>query len=227
MDRNTLTELFDVDHTITKKSTAISYLMLLIKKNYLPISILKSVPIVCLNYKFGKMHEKHFNRKIPELLGVKREFLDDIAQENFIKYIKPSIYPGAVDYIKKLKDEGKRIIIASSSMEIILKPLADYLGIEEIIATRFAFENNTCKGCFDGIPVFRNEKRKLFLDYAEENKIDLEKTSFYSDSIHDRPLLEAVGNPVATNPDIRLKFLAKQKNWKILNFKNASSDIYQ
>ena len=72
MERNTFTELFDVDHTITRKSTAISYLMLLIKKKYLPITILKSVPIVCLNYKYGKMHEKHFNRQIPELLGNKK-----------------------------------------------------------------------------------------------------------------------------------------------------------
>ncbi len=226
MEKNTLTELFDIDHTITKKSTAISYLILLIKKNYLPVSILKSVPLVVLNYKYGKMNEKHFNREIPELLGVKREYLDDIAQENFVKYIKPSIYPGAVDYIKKLKDEGRRLIIASSSMEIILKPLADFLGIEEIIATRFAFENNECKGCFDGIPVFRNEKKKLFLDYAKENNIDIKKTSFYSDSIHDRPLMEAVGNPVPTNPDIRLRLLAKSRGWQILNFKGTSPGVY-
>ena len=218
MDIITDTEFFDVDHTITKKSTAISYLILLIKKKYLPVSILKSVPLVCLNYKFGRMHEKHFNRKIPELLGIKREYLDDIAQENFVKYIKPSLYPEAVNYIKKLKNEGKRIILASSSMEIILRPLADYLGIEDIIATRFAFENNLCIGCFEGVPAFRNEKRKLVLDFIEDNNIDITKTSFYSDSIHDRPLMEEVGNPVATNPDIRLKLLAKNRGWKILNF---------
>jgi HAD superfamily hydrolase (TIGR01490 family) len=218
MNRNTKNELFDVDHTITKKSTAISYLMLLIKKKYLPISILKSVPLVCLNYKYGKMHESHFNRKIPELIGIKKEFLEEVAYENFIKYIKPSLYPGAVDYIKKLKDEGKRIIIASSSMEMVLKPLTDYLGIDDLIATRVAFEDNLCQGCFAGTPAFRNEKKKLVLDFAKDNNIDLDKTSFYSDSIHDRPLMEEVGNPVATNPDFRLKLLAKNKGWKILNF---------
>ena len=218
MDIQTETEFFDVDHTITRKSTAISYLRLLIKKKYLPVSILKSVPLVCLNYKFGRMHEKHFNRKIPELLGIKKEYLDDIAQENFVKYIKPALYPEAEKYIKTLKDEGKRIILASSSMEVILKPLADYLGIKDIIATRFAFENNLCTGCFEGVPAFRNEKKKLVLDFAESNKIDMNKTSFYSDSIHDRPLMEEVGNPVATNPDFRLKILAKNRGWKILNF---------
>lgn len=218
MNRNTVNEFFDVDHTITKKSTAISYLMLLIKKNYLPISILRSVPLVCLNYKYGKMNEKHFNRKIPELIGIKKEFLEEVARENFEKYIKPSLYPGAVDYIKKLKDEGKRIIFASSSMELVLRPLTEYLGVDDLIATKIAFEDNLCQGCFAGTPAFRNEKKKLVLDFAKDNGLDLDKTSFYSDSIHDRPLLEEVGNPVATNPDFRLKFLAKQRGWEILNF---------
>ena len=218
MDRKTEFELFDVDHTITKKSTAISYLILLIKKKYLPISILKSVPLVCLNYRYGKMNEKHFNRKIPELIGIKKEMLEEVAQENFERYIKPSLYPNAVSYIKKLKEEGKRIIVASSSMELVLKPLTDYLGIEDLIATKIAFSDNLCQGCFAGTPAFRNEKKKLVLDFAKDNSIDLEKTSFYSDSIHDRPLMEEVGNPVATNPDFRLKILAKNKGWKILNF---------
>ena len=218
MNINTDNEFFDVDHTITRKSTAISFLLLLIKKNYLPISILKSVPLVCLNYKYGKMNEKHFNRKIPELVGIKREFFEEIAHENFIRYIKPSLYPGAVDYIKKLKDDGKRIVFASSSMEIVLRPLADFLGVDDLIATRISFENNLCCGCFEGTPVFRNEKKKQVLDFARDNSIDLEKTAFYSDSIHDRPLLEEVGKPVATNPDFRLKFLAKKRGWDILNF---------
>ncbi len=110
------------------------------------------------------MHEKHFNRKIPELIGIKKEMLEEVAQENFERYIKPSLYPNAVTYIKKLKEEGKRIIVASSSMELVLKPLTDYLGIDDLIATKIAFSDNLCQGCFAGTPAFRNEKKKLVLD---------------------------------------------------------------
>lgn len=213
-------EFFDVDHTITKTSTAISYLILMIKKKLIPASILASVPYVYFNYKYGKMSEKHFNRKIPEMIGIKKETLENIAIENFERFIKKSIYSKSVDFIKKLKNEGKQIVFASSSMDVILKPLATYLGADDVIATKFEYANGVCTGCFDDTPVFKTEKRKRVLEYAAEKNIDLKKSSFYSDSIHDRPLLEEVFNPVAVNPDLRLSFLAKKQGWEILNFKN-------
>ncbi|NDD01254.1 MAG: HAD-IB family hydrolase, partial [Betaproteobacteria bacterium] len=40
--------------------------------------------------------------------------------------------------------------------------------------------------------------------------------SFYSDSINDLPLLEMAQTPVATNPDARLRQLATDRGWRIL-----------
>ncbi|MCL2705636.1 MAG: HAD-IB family hydrolase [Spirochaetaceae bacterium] len=213
------TEIFDVDHTITSRSTALSYLFILIKRKYVSPSVLRSLPYVYLNYKYGRMDEKHFDRTVPELKGIKKGILESIALENFEKYILKSVYPKTEDYIKKLKDKGKKIIFASSSLDIILQPLAKHLGADDLIATQFRFENDLCTGEFVSTPVFKTEKRKKVREYAEKYNILLEHSSFYSDSIHDRPLLEAVGNPVAVNPDIRLRFLAKKRDWTILDFK--------
>jgi len=213
------TDIFDVDHTITEKSTALSYLFILIKRKYVSPTVLKSLPFVYLNYKYGRMDEKHFDRKVPELEGIKRSILETIALENFGKYILKSVYPKAIDYIKKLKDDGKKIIFASSSLDIILKPLVQYVGADDLIATEFKFENDLCTGEFLNTPVFKTEKRKKVLEYDARHNILLENSSFYSDSIHDLPLLEEVGNPVAVNPDIRLKFLAKKRGWLILDFR--------
>jgi len=212
-------EFFDVDHTITRTSTAISYLILMIKKKLVPITLLSSVPYVYLNYKYGKMNEKHFDRKVPEMIGLERELFDNLAVENFERYIKKSIYPKALDYIKRLKDDGKKIIVASSSMELVLKPLVEYLGADDLIATRVDFRDGKCTGTFIDSPVFKNEKKRKVLEYIADRNIGLEKSSFYSDSIHDLPLLEAVGRPVAANPDIRLKFTAKKRGWEIINFR--------
>jgi len=213
-------EIFDVDHTITKKSTAVTYLIILIKEKYISPTILPLLPYLYLNYKYGRMDEKHFDRTIPELKGIKKSVLEKIALENFEKYIKKSIYPKTAEYIKKAKENGKKIILASSSLDIILEPLAKYLGADDLIATKLKFENDICTGEFINTPVFKTEKRKKVIEYAAKNNISLNKSSFYSDSIHDLPLLEEVGNPVAVNPDIRLKSLAKKRSWQILNFKN-------
>ncbi|MDX9802213.1 MAG: HAD-IB family hydrolase [Spirochaetia bacterium] len=212
-------EIFDVDHTITRTSTAISYLILMIKKKLVPISLLSSVPYVYLNYKFGKMNEKHFDRKVPEMIGLEKELFDNLAIENFDRYIKKSIYPKAFEYIKQLKDDGKKVLFASSSMELVLKPLVDYLNADDLIATRVDFQDGKCTGRFIDSPVFKNEKKRKVLEYISTRNIELEKSSFYSDSIHDLPLLEAVGRPVAANPDIRLKLTAGKRGWKIINFR--------
>ena len=45
---------------------------------------------------------------------------------------------------------------------------------------------------------------------------DVEST-FYTDSINDVPLLEKVTHPVATNPDERLRAIAVQRGWRILD----------
>ena len=186
-------EFFDVDHTITKSSTAISYLFLMVKNRLIPPSILASVPYAFLNYKYGRMDEKHFDRKIPELIGVKKDLLEQIAAENFEKYIKKSIYPKAADYIKKLKDSGKKVIFASSSVEIILKPLMDYLEADDLIATRFDFKDGVCTGKFESTPVFKTEKRKKVLEYISTRDIRLEHSSFYSRSEEHTSELQSQG----------------------------------
>lgn len=220
MDERIGAEIFDVDHTITKNITALSYLCLLVKKKVFSVTILRHIPYICINYKFGRMADKHFDRRIEELDGVNRKFLEEAAEENFRNMLKKeSIYAEAGRYIEHLKSNNKKIILATSSLDTIVKPLADYLGVDTIIATRFAYDGDRCLGVFDGKPAFRDEKRRRVMEYVRENNIDLASSSFYSDSIHDAPLFNEVGNPVAVNPDIRLAFHARKNGWPILKFR--------
>ena len=76
-------EIFDVDHTITKNITSLSYLLLLIKRKVFSITILRHIPYICMNYKYGHMDDKHFDRHFDELVGVEKTFMDDLAVENF------------------------------------------------------------------------------------------------------------------------------------------------
>ena len=115
-------------------------------------------------------------------LGIEKSFMDDLAVENFNNMMKKEkVYGDAKRYIDHLKGNNKKIILATSSMETIIKPLADYLGVDAIIATKFAFADGKCLGRFEGKPAFREEKRKKVLEYIKENNIDLAASSFYSD----------------------------------------------
>lgn len=220
MEQKIGAEIFDVDHTITKNITSMSYLLLLIKNKIFSPSILLQVLYICMNYKYGRMADSHFDRSFEELEGVDKNFLDDLAIKNFNNMMaKQAVFLDAKRYIDHLKTTNKKVILATSSIETIIRPLADYLGVDDMIASKFAFKDGKCLGHFDGIPVFREEKKRKVLEYVRNNNIDLAQSSFYSDSIHDAPLFREVGNPVAVNPDIRLTFYARKNGWPILKFK--------
>jgi len=54
--------------------------------------------------------------------------------------------------------------------------------------------------------------------FADRHEIDLDSSYAYSDSLSDLPMLRAVGNPVAVNPDPPLAAIAKEEDWQVLRF---------
>ncbi|MBV9214197.1 MAG: haloacid dehalogenase-like hydrolase, partial [Actinobacteria bacterium] len=62
------------------------------------------------------------------------------------------------------------------------------------------------------------EKAKAIEELAEREGIDLAASYAYSDSESDLPMLQAVGNPVAVNPDDALRAVARREGWRVMHF---------
>jgi HAD superfamily hydrolase (TIGR01490 family) len=213
-------DFFDVDHTITRHSSGARYIALAIRKRILPARLLFIVPYYSLTYKLGMFRLKEYADGFPFLKGVRHEVLVDIAKESFEAKLRDDMFPGAISLIGDLRAAGRRIVLATSSIDIIVKPLADHLGITEVLATTLEFRDGVCTGHMaGGIPLFRNEKRRYVLEYIDASGENRENCSFYSDSIYDLPLLEEVGRPVAVNPDFRLRRVARLRGWPVLDFR--------
>jgi HAD superfamily hydrolase (TIGR01490 family) len=210
--------IFDVDHTLTKRSTGRHYISTAISKKVVPRRVLFSLINVSLRYRFGRLSSSHINRDLPAVAGIKRTTLEDIALQAFEAKTKADLYPKALAYIRKLQRQGEEIAIATSSVDIIVRPLTEYLGIDEVIASSMEFVDGVCTGKFIDAPTFHNQKLKKVLSFLEEHGTSPDDCSFYSDSIYDLPLMEAVGDPVPTNPDILLSRHAKRVGWKTLDF---------
>ncbi len=206
-------DFFDVDHTITRRSSGRHFMLLGVRRGVFPVSSLLFFPLTYLRYRF-------FGRKaeLPGLKGISLKDIEGVSRESFDESLMHDLYPDALTLIKRFQSSGRRVVLATSSIDFIVKPLADYLGITEMIANSLVFEDGVCTGRFMDIPVFRQEKRKKVLEYIESRGISVEESSFYSDSIHDLPLLEDIGNPVAVNPDRSLKRIAEKRGWEILVF---------
>jgi hypothetical protein len=106
----------------------------------------------------------------------------------------------------------------SASPEEIVAPLARYLGVDEVIATRAELDE---RGRYTGKTeryCYGPEKVVAIVEAAERDGIDLAASYAYSDSATDRPMLEAVGHPVAVNPDRDLVRAARANGWEVRRF---------
>ncbi|MBI2710795.1 MAG: HAD-IB family hydrolase [Actinobacteria bacterium] len=138
-----------------------------------------------------------------------------IVQETIDEVIEPIVYAEALDLIADHRAAGRRIFLVSASPEEVVEPLARWLGVDEAIATRAEVDA-------DGRYTGRVEryaqgpaKAERMREVAEAHGIDLAASFAYSDSATDLPMLEAVGHPVAVNPDRDLARAARERGWEL------------
>ncbi len=212
---------FDVDHTISRKATALAFVLVCMKRGYIRWWYLLGAPVLYLLYRLFKVRMEFIYRySLPKLLGIPRIEFEDIAREAFDTHLRKSLYPGALREIEALRNRGIRVILATSTPFEAVYPLAQFCGFSaaDVVATQFAYTGGVFDGKLVGSPVFSRYKCSIISDFVERSGTDMQLCSFYSDSVHDLPLLELVGHPVAANPDHRLRFIAKKRGWTIKDF---------
>ncbi|HEY9593161.1 MAG TPA: HAD-IB family hydrolase [Spirochaetia bacterium] len=210
---------FDVDHTLTRRSTGGRFILLAIRQGVLPRRLLFVVAWYSLTYKLGFFRLRPYDEGFPYLRGILRSELERIGRESFEKSLKADLFDGAVNLVRNAVAEGREVVLATSSLDFIVEPLAAYLGVHGLLATALEFVDGKCTGRMAGEPMFRKEKRARVLALLEQRGVRPSDCSFYSDSIYDLPLLESVGSPVAVNPDFRLRRIARDRGWTIIDLR--------
>jgi HAD superfamily hydrolase (TIGR01490 family) len=213
-------EFFDVDHTITRHSSGGRFISLAIRRGVIPGHLLFLLPWYTLTYRLGVFHMQEFEAGFPYLRGIRRKDLDDLARESFQTALLADLFPDVEALVRRLLAEGRRVALATSSLDIIVAPLAEHLGVTEVLATALEFKNGECTGRLAGAPMFRGVKKDRVLEYAAAQGADPAACSFHSDSVYDLPLLEAVGRPVAVNPDWRLRRMALARGWPVMEVRS-------
>lgn len=134
--------------------------------------------------------------------------------------VVPVIQPQALALIDAHAQAGDQIIIVTATNEFITRPIATALGVSELIAVELERDaSGWITGEIKGTPSFREGKVTRVNQWLAEHQMtwgDADIT-FYSDSINDLALLEKATHPVATNPDPRLRTLATERGWRILD----------
>lgn len=206
---------FDIDHTVIRGSSGRHFLTRAFRKKIIPLKMLLSIPFYYFQYRFMHPDWENWTKKFPHFAGIDRETVCSISGECFELY-KKTIFPEIAVIIKEYKEQDCPVYFATSSIDIFVEPFMSYFEADGLIASKLEFEQDRTSGGFLGEPAFGKEKLKKVTEKVQELGLHLSECAFYSDSIHDRPLLEAVGFPVAVNPDTRLKKLAQKNNWPVI-----------
>jgi HAD superfamily hydrolase (TIGR01490 family) len=151
--------------------------------------------------------------------GESEDRLRYFSEELFEEVLKPAIFDGTPDLIEKSKKLGHKQVVVTGALDFSVKPLCDYLGIDDFAANHLEFVNGYATGRLLPPVMASATKAKWIREYAEKNEINLSDSYAYSDSISDLPMLSIVGHPVAVSPDFRLKQTALQHDWAILDLK--------
>lgn len=211
-------DFFDVDHTIINGSSAPLFARKAVQRGLFPPLTLLYIPIFFLQYYIGSLDADSRDWHFSILAGRSRQELEEVSRANF-ETMKSRIYPGVRRLIKELQGQGRQVVLATSSLDLIVRPLAEELGIREVIATTLEFADDRCTGRFAEGPLLKERKKEKVFEFIRSREAGWQECSFYTDSVNDLSLLESVADPVAVNPDRRLRRIASRKGWRALEFR--------
>ena len=174
------------------------------------------------DYKAGTLDIHRYVRFAIEAVRERGLTASQKAHERFMHdVIEPAMRESARALLRRHQAAGDTVVIVTATNEFVTRPIARAFGVDELIAIELERDaRGEPTGAIRGTPSFREGKIARVEQWLAARGLDwsrVQHSTFYSDSINDLPLLEKVDEPVATNPDARLRAIALERGWRTLN----------
>jgi HAD superfamily hydrolase (TIGR01490 family) len=220
---------FDLDKTLMAGSSGMQFARVAAQHGIVTRRQLASWGVEHLRYRLrGTTDERtgEVLRAARELIrGVPAKTVERMGPE-VMAAVLPRVFPQMLDEVHAHQDAGRPTFIVSAAGNDVVESLAQVLGMEGGIGTRYEVDaEGNYTGRFEGPFVYGPGKVEAMQAFADRHEIDLEASYAYSDSLSDLPMLRAVGHPVAVNPDPPLAELAKQEGWQTLRFERLGRRV--
>lgn len=218
---------FDLDKTVIAKSSTLAFGKPFYKAGLFGTRTLMKIGLAQLFYVIFGADEDSLEKARDQMLqltsGWHRSEIEQLVEETLEEVAAPLVYAEALFLIDEHKRNGRSVYIVSASPEQVVRPVARYVGVPNIIASKVKTDE---AGFF--LPELERYamgqgKVDALNELVEKEDIDLEGSYAYSDSVTDLPMMEMVGNPVAVNPEKELRKVAEERGWPILEFQRPVS----
>jgi HAD superfamily hydrolase (TIGR01490 family) len=214
--------LFDLDHTLLPIDSDYSWGVFTQEIGWTdPVVFKERNDEFFEHYKAGMLDIHEYVRFATEAVRLRGPAEAQAAHERFMRtVIEPAIRPEALALVRQHQERGEEVLIVTATNEFVTRPIAHAFGVHDLIAVELARgPDGWITGEIAGVPSAREGKVARVAQWLAARGLDWSgvEATFYSDSINDLALLEAVDHPVATNPDLALRGVATARGWRILD----------
>ncbi|MGI9622317.1 MAG: HAD-IB family hydrolase [Acidimicrobiales bacterium] len=148
--------------------------------------------------------------------------VDQINQDSmdmFSELILAKSFPAAMRRVRDHREAGHRTVLITGALDFVVEPLRPLF--DDIVSASLGVADERYTGQMTMVPPTGETRAAALRAYTEAENLDLAESVAYADSSSDLPMLEAVGFPVAVNPETKLATLARRRGWLIETFEKA------
>jgi HAD superfamily hydrolase (TIGR01490 family) len=225
MNRNQPLAFYDFDGTLTSGNIVRRYAFYTLHQPSRLRATLKFAKLLA-SIPFWLAIESRSRRRFNEIFfreyrGMKEETLRGLSQRLFDKEILPSIYPDSQALVEEDRRQGYLPVLVTGELDIALDRVIQYFGFQDVICNHLIFKDGVVSGEVERPLIAEEEKPVAMEVLCRKFGTEMKLCKAYSDSFSDVPMLEAVGFPAAVNPDRRLRRVAVERGWAILDLKRG------
>ncbi len=212
---------FDLDRTLLRRSSALALARPFRRHGLITRRQLATAAAWQLAFVLRGASHKAVRRAAADGLVILRGFtpeaMDRLVADALEPVLRPLVYAEPLALVEQHRARGEAVFIVSATLQEIVQAIADDLGFDGALGTVCEVRD----GVYTGRalrPLYGENKANAVRELAASRGYDLAECTAYSDSHTDVALLEAVGHPVAVNPDRGLRRVARERDWPVLEF---------
>ncbi|WP_256384310.1 HAD family hydrolase [Photobacterium toruni] len=216
--------IFDLDETLIAADTTHLWHHFLVEKGLAPPSLLTHEnTMMAADAKDSLNMSSYITTTLEPLTGKSLHTIRHLVDDFIREVITPAIYPQALERIEWHRKRGDHLLIISATGEHLVRPIATFLGIDDVIAIEIEQNHGVYTGKTTGILSFKEGKVERLKRWLQQQNHRYKGCYGYSDSINDLPLLNFVNKPFAVNPDPALAMHAQMQEWTIMDWRHDNN----
>jgi fatty acyl-CoA reductase len=215
---------FDLENTLIASNVVASYAWLATRRlptderlRFIARTLAEAPRLLAMDRRDRGDFLRHFYRRYED---APIEQLDADSSEMFSDLILTKSFPAAIRRVRAHRALGHRTLLITGALDFVVKPLRPLFD-DIVCASLSETADSRYAGELTDVPPTGESRAQLMFDYAAAENLSLAESVAYADSASDLPMLEAVGFPVAVNPETRLAAIARKRGWLVEHFSKA------